>query len=457
MTLAEVLKGAVDYLAARGIDTPRVDAELLLARALGLQRIELYTQHDRPLTEAERAQARDLVRRRGAREPLAYVLGDWDFRRLTLKTDARALVPRPETEIVVERCLTLIKDMGEPRIVDVGTGTGAIALALKHERPDARVTATDRSADALSLARENAEANGLEIELLEADLLEGVAGPFELVVSNPPYVAADELAMLEPELTYEPEDALVDRGQTQRLIRTARFGWLVLEVHERRARRRGRRADAGRIRRRAGRTRPRRPRPDRRGTMEPVAALEAGLPVLLPTDTVYGLVSAPGEEPARTLYDLKGRTHTQPTAILAATIDALLEAVPELDTDQLRKLLPGPYTLVVANPAGPLPMADGRRARTDRRASPAAAAGNTRDRRDAADRPRDERERSRRPESREPRRRSVAGSGAAAARSSTSGPLPGTPSTVIDLTGDEPRILREGAVPATEALRRLRA
>ena len=236
MTLAEVLKGAVDYLAARGIDTPRVDAELLLARALGLQRIELYTQHDRPLTEDERARARDLVRRRGAREPLAYVLGDWDFRRLTLKTDARALVPRPETEIVVERCLTLIKDIGEPRIVDVGTGTGAIALALKHERPDARVTATDRSADALSLARENAEANALEIELLEADLLEGVAGPFELVVSNPPYVAADELAMLEPELTYEPEDALVDRGQTQRLIRTARFGWLVLEVHERRAR-----------------------------------------------------------------------------------------------------------------------------------------------------------------------------------------------------------------------------
>ena len=98
------------------------------------------------------------------------------------------------------------------------------------------MTATDRSADALSLARENAEANALEIELLEADLLEGVAGPFELVVSNPPYVAADELAMLEPELTYEPEDALVDRGQTQRLIRTARFGWLVLEVHERRAR-----------------------------------------------------------------------------------------------------------------------------------------------------------------------------------------------------------------------------
>ncbi len=235
MTLAQVLNGAVDYLAARGIDTPRLDAELLLARALGLQRIELYTHHDRPLTEAERATARELVRRRGAREPLAYVLGDWDFRRLTLKTDARALVPRPETEIVVERCLALLDGVETPRIVDVGTGTGAIALALKQERPDARVTATDRSAGALTLAHENAQANKLEIEIVEADLLDGLAGPFDLVVSNPPYVGADEFAALEPELRHEPEDALVDRGQTERLIGAARFGWLVLEVHEDRA------------------------------------------------------------------------------------------------------------------------------------------------------------------------------------------------------------------------------
>ena len=235
MTLADVLNGAVEYLTARGVDTPRLDAELLLARALGLQRIELYTQHDRPLTEAERARAREVVRRRGAREPLAYVLGDWDFRHLTLKTDARALVPRPETEIVVERCLALLEGTPGPRIVDVGTGTGAIALALKHERPDAHVTATDRSTAALALAQENAAATVLDIELVEADLLDGLAGPFDLVVSNPPYVGADELPTLEPELTHEPEEALVDRGQTQRLIETARFGWLVLEVHEARA------------------------------------------------------------------------------------------------------------------------------------------------------------------------------------------------------------------------------
>jgi len=236
LTLAEVLRGATDYLAARGIDSPRVDAELLLARALGLQRIELYTQHDRPLTEAERETARELVRRRGTREPLAYVLGDWGFRRLTLKTDARALVPRPETEVVVERCLTLLEGVDEPRIVDVGTGTGAIALALKQERPDAHVTATDRSAAALALARENAEANGLQLELVEADLLEGVAGPFHLVVSNPPYVLEHE--PLPPELDHEPDLALYANGHTRALAEHARAvlnGPLVLEVHSERA------------------------------------------------------------------------------------------------------------------------------------------------------------------------------------------------------------------------------
>ncbi len=239
MTLGEVLRGATEYLAGRGIDTARVDAELLLARALGLSRIELYTQHDRPLTDAERTAARELVQRRGQREPLAYVLGDWDFRRLTLKTDARALVPRPETEIVVERCLALLAGIETPRIVDIGTGSGAIALALKQERPDAIVIATDSSADALELARENAAANDLDVRFLQADLLEGIEGPFDLVVSNPPYVDAEELDDLEPEVReWEPRSALVDDGQTLRLARAAQSvldGWLVLEVHEERA------------------------------------------------------------------------------------------------------------------------------------------------------------------------------------------------------------------------------
>jgi release factor glutamine methyltransferase len=240
VTLAEVLRGATEYLKGRGIDTARVDAELLLARALGLSRIELYTQHDRPLTDAERTVARELVQRRGQREPLAYVLGDWDFRRLTLKTDRRALVPRPETEIVVERCLVLLEGIDAPRVADVGTGTGAIALALKQERPDAIVVATDISVDALELARENAAANELEIELVEGDLLAGIAGPLDLIVSNPPYVGAEELDALEPEVRdWEPQGALVDDGQTLRLAHAAQSvleGWLVLEVHEERAR-----------------------------------------------------------------------------------------------------------------------------------------------------------------------------------------------------------------------------
>jgi release factor glutamine methyltransferase len=239
VTLGDVLKGATEYLAGRGIATARVDAELLLARALKLKRIELYTQHDRPLTEAERTAARELVQRRGRREPLAYVLGDWDFRRLTLKTDRRALVPRPETEIVVERCLALLAGIETPRIVDVGTGTGAIALALKQERPDAIVVASDVSADALALAQENAAANALDVRFVEGDLLAGVDGPLDLIVSNPPYVGAEELDALEPEVRdWEPRGALVDEGQTLRLARDAQSvlaGWLVLEVHEERA------------------------------------------------------------------------------------------------------------------------------------------------------------------------------------------------------------------------------
>jgi release factor glutamine methyltransferase len=235
VSLAEVLRGATEYLAARGVEHPRLDAERLLARALGLTRMELYTQHDRPLTESERASARVLVQRRGRREPLAYVLGDWDFRRLTLKTDARALVPRPETEIVVERCLALIAVVEAPRVVDVGTGTGAIALALKHERPNARVTATDISAPALELARENARRNELEVDFVETDLLAGLVGPFDLVVSNPPYVRPGELDELQPEVRdWEPREALVDDGQTARLAAEARAyldGNLVLEVH----------------------------------------------------------------------------------------------------------------------------------------------------------------------------------------------------------------------------------
>lgn len=241
MTLGEVLKASDEFLARKGVDSPRLDAELLLSHALGLTRIELYTQHDRPLSEAERAKARELVERRGRREPLAYILGEWGFRRLTLKTDARVLVPRPETEIVVERALLLIEGIAAPRVVDVGTGSGAIALAIAQERPDSHVTAVDVSPEALSLAGENAERLGLSVELVQTSLLEGIAGPFDLVVSNPPYVEAEEIDALQPEVRdWEPRLALVSDGQTEAVVHGAAAilgpgGALVLECHEDRA------------------------------------------------------------------------------------------------------------------------------------------------------------------------------------------------------------------------------
>ena len=239
MTLGETLDAATTYLASRGVEHPRLDAELLLSRALGLTRIDLYTQHDRPLTERERETARGPVRRRGAREPLAYVLGDWGFRRLTLRTDNRALVPRPETEIVVDRCLALLDGADRPRVLDVGTGTGAIALSLAHELAGAQVVATDASSDALALADENAKSLGLDVELRLGDLIADATGPFDIVVSNPPYVDEAEIDALEPEVRdWEPRAALVDTGQTARLVESATHvldGWLVLEVHEGRA------------------------------------------------------------------------------------------------------------------------------------------------------------------------------------------------------------------------------
>jgi len=240
VTVGEVLRAAAEYLGRRGVDSPRVDAELLLSHALGLTRVELYKQHDRPVTDAERAAARALVERRGGREPLAYVLGEWGFRRLTLRTDARALVPRPETEMVVERALALVAEVESPRVVDVGTGSGAIALAIADERPDARVVATDVSPDALSLARENAERCRLEVELRQASLLDGIDGPIDLVVSNPPYVLASELDELQPEVRdWEPRLATIADGQTEALVAAAQellAGWLVLEAHEGHAR-----------------------------------------------------------------------------------------------------------------------------------------------------------------------------------------------------------------------------
>jgi release factor glutamine methyltransferase len=236
MTIGEVLRRAAKHLDETS-ETPRLDAELLLAHTLGRQRIELYTDFDRPLSDAELDGYRELVARRSRHEPVAYILGEWGFRRLTLAVDRRALIPRPETEVVAERALARLAGRDAPRVLDVGTGTGALALAIADECPEATVVAMDVSPDALALARENADRTGIAVELLERDLCDGLPpGPFDLVVANPPYVEPADLEKLMPDVRdYEPHVALAGSGATEGIARGALDvlrpdGWLVLEV-----------------------------------------------------------------------------------------------------------------------------------------------------------------------------------------------------------------------------------
>ncbi len=212
-TVLELLRWTTDHFAARGIDTPRLDAECLLAHALASERLRLYLDHDKPVLEEERARFRALVRRRAdERVPVAQLTGRREFWSLSLRVTPDVLVPRPETETLVEVALQLLPARdGEAALLDVGTGSGAVALALAHERPRARVTATDLSEAALAVAKDNAEALGLasRVRLLVGDGFAPVAGErFDLVVSNPPYVPEGEAASLAPELAHEPALAL---------------------------------------------------------------------------------------------------------------------------------------------------------------------------------------------------------------------------------------------------------
>jgi release factor glutamine methyltransferase len=242
-TVGEVVRRTAARLETDGLLTARLDAELIVAHVLELTRAELALERGRVVTDAEAERVAKLTARRAAREPLQYVLGEWGFRRLTLTRDGRALIPRPETETVVERCLALLADVDAPRVLDVGTGSGAIALAIADEHPGAAVTGIDVSAEALSLARENAARTGVAVELLQVDLLGGLPGSdWDLVVSNPPYVRPDEAATLAPEVVdWEPHVALFDGGHTETLMRDAaavlrRGGALVLESYDERAR-----------------------------------------------------------------------------------------------------------------------------------------------------------------------------------------------------------------------------
>jgi release factor glutamine methyltransferase len=225
VTVSEALRHAERELAAAGVDTPRVDAELLIAHVLGVSRSEVYARADHVVPDTYGV----LLGRRCRREPLAYVLGEWGFRRLMLKTDARALVPRPETEVVVERALELLQEFDAPRVLDVGVGSGAIALAIKDEHPSAQVTGVDTSRDALELAAENAGRLDLEIELRHGGA--GVASEgWDLVISNPPYVRNDDLASAQAELQWEPRAALLESGLYEGIARAAVTRFLVFEV-----------------------------------------------------------------------------------------------------------------------------------------------------------------------------------------------------------------------------------
>ena len=223
MTARDALGEAEQRLAAAGVETPRVDAEWLVAHLLGTSRSGLAARLDDEIDGLE-----PLLVRREAREPLAYVLGEWGFRRLTLKTDARALVPRPETETLVERALALTDGTERPRILDVGVGSGAIALALKDERADAEVTGIDVSRDAVALARENAERLGLEVELRDGDGAAAAAEGWDVVLANPPYI--ESLEELQPELSWEPAVALIGQGEHERLARAANARYVVFET-----------------------------------------------------------------------------------------------------------------------------------------------------------------------------------------------------------------------------------
>ena len=240
MTVLEVLQSSTDYFKKRGVESPRLNAEHLLAFILKRKRIELYLEFERDLTEAELAPLRELVRRRGQGEPLQHLLGTVEFAGQTFLCDKRALVPRPETEQLVEMLQSKIQNP-KSKIADIGTGSGVIALSLALKFPEAKITATDISDGALALSRENAERLGLtnRVTFLHGDLLIYVTDVYDLIVANLPYIPAMDRATLSREVLHDPQVALFggERGDeiVQKLIEAAPAhlvpgGLLALEV-----------------------------------------------------------------------------------------------------------------------------------------------------------------------------------------------------------------------------------
>lgn len=243
-SVLELLRWTTRHFASKGIETPRLDAECLLAHALGASRIALYVDFEKPVSPEERARFRELVRRRAnERVPVAQLLGQKEFWSLSFKVSRDVLTPRPDTETLVEVALRHLPDAARSdRVLDLGTGSGAIALAIAKERPNARVTATDLSSAALRIARLNADELhiGVGLRFLEGSLFEPVSEEqFELIVSNPPYLARGAWQSFPPELRHEPEEALFGGEDGYEVLRPlvaqakqrlAPGGWLAVEV-----------------------------------------------------------------------------------------------------------------------------------------------------------------------------------------------------------------------------------
>lgn len=238
-SLGEILKKSEEFLAKKGIDNPKGDARRLLAHGLNIAPMQVLLQFDRPLADAEVATLRALVVRRGQNEPLQHILGVVGFRHLQIRCDNRALVPRSDTEAIVDQALARIKDIPKARVHEVGVGTGCISLSLRHERADLRVTGSDISLDALALARHNAQVLGVWVPMFRADLLAfAKAASLDLVVSNPPYIPSADIVGLSAEVQADPRLAL-DGGPDglacfrglvgQALDALKPGGWLVAE------------------------------------------------------------------------------------------------------------------------------------------------------------------------------------------------------------------------------------
>lgn len=215
-TVVEVLRKSQTWLEQKGSSTARLDAELLVADALGLERLEVYLQHDKPLTESELTAVREHIRRRGLREPVATILGEKEFYSLSFRIAPGILVPRPDTETLVDAGLELIPSEGECFVADIGAGSGCVGLTLAHHRPESKLYAVDIEPNAIRMIKENALAMGLteRVAILQGNLLEPIpkARPIDVVVSNPPYIPSADIEELPPEISQHEARSALDGG-----------------------------------------------------------------------------------------------------------------------------------------------------------------------------------------------------------------------------------------------------